>query len=215
MGIQLGENPWILIGLIFLEILFVVVPAFISSRIEKKHFRILLSEMGFQKNEDILIKIIAGLSVGIFFFSFGDFVVIFFRNLIIENLFGTGFIQEGQEGAITTMPVQPNLIQLTMIIILQIILIGPCEEAFFRGFLINKFRSRKNLKIRYLVIFSSILFALYHVPPFLVPLTTVITFFGYFFTFGILLALIFVYFDFSLIPCSIAHSFFNILLLLL
>ncbi|MFX0028880.1 MAG: CPBP family intramembrane glutamic endopeptidase [Candidatus Hermodarchaeota archaeon] len=212
MVVQLGDNPWILIGLTFLEILFVAVPALISSRIEKKNFRILLSEMGFQKNEDILIKVIAGLSVGVLFFSFGDFVIILFRNVIIENFFGSEFIQEGQEGVVTTTPVQPTIIQLTILIMLQIVLVGPCEEAFFRGFLINKFKEK--VKITYSIIISSIFFTLYHVPPFIVPLTTVITFFGYFFTLGILLALIFVYFDFSLIPCSIAHSFFNILLFL-
>ncbi|MFX1426838.1 MAG: type II CAAX prenyl endopeptidase Rce1 family protein, partial [Promethearchaeota archaeon] len=176
MVIQLGDNPWILIGLTFLEILFVAVPALISSRIEKKNFRILLSEMGFQKNEDILIKVIAGLSVGVLFFSFGDFVIILFRNVIIENFFGSEFIQEGQEGVVTTTPVQPTIIQLTILIMLQIVLVGPCEEAFFRGFLINKFKEK--VKITYSIIISSIFFTLYHVPPFIVPLTTVITFFG-------------------------------------
>ncbi|MFX1427840.1 MAG: CPBP family intramembrane glutamic endopeptidase, partial [Promethearchaeota archaeon] len=102
--------------------------------------------------------------------------------------------------------------QLAILIMLQIVLVGPCEEAFFRVFLINKFKEK--VKITYSIIISSIFFTLYHVPPFIVPFTTVITFFGYFFTLGILLALIFVYFDFSLIPCSIAHSFFNILLFL-
>ncbi|MCK4286193.1 MAG: hypothetical protein KAX18_08315, partial [Candidatus Lokiarchaeota archaeon] len=71
---QLGENPWVLIGLIFLEILLIFVPAVISSKIEKKTFKQLLSEMGFQKNEEIFIKIIAGLSIGILFFFLGDFL---------------------------------------------------------------------------------------------------------------------------------------------
>ena len=68
MAIQLGENPWILIGLIFLEILFVIIPAYISSKIERKTFKTLLFEMGFQKNDDVLIKVIAGLSIGVIFF---------------------------------------------------------------------------------------------------------------------------------------------------
>ena len=213
MVVKLGEDPWLLIGLIFLEILFVVTPAYICSKIEKKHFRELLSEMGFQRNEDVFIKIIAGVSIGVIFFFFGDLVIIFFRNIVIANIFGTGFIQEGQEGAITTMPIQPNFSQIIILILLQIIIIGPCEEAFFRGFLINKIRS--NIKLTYSILISSVLFTFYHVPPFLVPLPTVITFFGYYFTFGLLLALIFIYFDNSLIPCSIAHSSFNILLLLI
>ncbi|MBY8989873.1 MAG: CPBP family intramembrane metalloprotease [Candidatus Lokiarchaeota archaeon] len=213
MVVQLGKNPWLLIGLIFIEALFVLAPAFISSKIEKKSFKELLSEMGFRKNEDIYIKIIVGLNIGIIFFFFGDLLILFIRNIIIENIFGSRFIQEGQEGAITTMPIQPNVIQIIILILLQIIIIGPCEEAFFRGFLINKIKS--NVKIPYLITISSIIFAFYHVPPFLVPLTTIITYFGYYFIFGVLLALIFIYFDYSLIPCTITHSLFNILLLLI
>ncbi|MFX1345478.1 MAG: CPBP family intramembrane glutamic endopeptidase [Promethearchaeota archaeon] len=213
MTIQLGENPWILIGLIFLELLFIIIPAYISSKIEKKSFKTLIFEMGFQKNNDILLKIVAGLSIGVIFFFFGNFILIFFEQIIIENLLGAKFIAAGQEGAINTTPIQPNLIQIIILLILQIIIIGPCEEAFFRGFIIKKLNSK--VKIVYSVIISSILFSLYHVPPFLVPLPTTITYFGYYFVFGILLASIFILFDYSLIPCSISHSSLNVLLLLL
>ena len=212
MTIQLGENPWILIGLIFLEILFVIIPAYISSKIEKKPFKKLLFEMGFQKNDDILIQIIAGLSIGVIFFSFGNFILIFFRHIVIENLFGTKFIAEGQEGVISTIPFQPNIVQIIILVILQIIIIGPCEEAFFRGFIIKKLNVK--MKIAYSVIISSILFSLYHVPPFLVPVATTITYFCYYFVFGVLLASIFIFFEYSLIPCSISHSCLNVLLLL-
>lgn len=213
MTIQLGENPWILIGLIFLEILFVIIPAYISSKIEKKTFKNLLFEMGFRKNNDILIKIIAGLSIGVIFFSFGNFILIFFRHIVTENLFGTKFIAEGQEGVISTLPIQPNMVQIIILVILQIIIIGPCEEAFFRGFIIKKLNAK--MKIAYSVIISSILFSFYHVPPFLVPLPTTITYFGYYIAFGVLLASVFIFFEYSLIPCSISHSCLNILLLLL
>ncbi len=209
---QLGENPWVLIGLTFLEMFFIIVPAAISSKIEKKTFKQLLSEMGFQKNEEIFIKIIAGLSIGLLFFFLGDFLIIFFRNVVVENLFSTRFIEEGQQGVISTAPIQPNLIQLSILIILQIIIVGPCEEAFFRAFIIKKIKTR--IKIAYSVVISSIFFAFYHVPPFLVPIPTIITFFGYYFIFGVLLAFIFVYFNYSIIPSSVAHFCFNILLLL-
>ncbi|MFW9940908.1 MAG: CPBP family intramembrane glutamic endopeptidase [Candidatus Thorarchaeota archaeon] len=213
MTIELGEKPWILIGLIFLELLFIIIPAYISSKIEKKSFKTLIFEMGFQKNNDILLKIVAGLSIGVIFFFFGNFIIIFFEQIIIENLLGAKFIAAGQEGVINTSPIQPNLIQIIILLILQIIIIGPCEEAFFRGFIIKKLNSK--VKIVYSVIISSILFSLYHVPPFLVPLPTTITYFGYYFVFGILLASIFIFFDYSLIPCSISHSSLNVLLLLL
>ena len=213
MTIQLGENPWILIGLIFFELLFIVLPALISSRLEKKSFTDVIREMGFQKNEDLFLKLISGLGFGILFFFLGSYIIIFFRDIISANLFGAEFVKQAQEGVISTTPIQPNLLQLTVLIILQIIIIGPCEEGFFRGFLIKKCQAK--LKLFYSIIISSICFTIYHVPPFLVPVTTMITFFGYYFTFGLVLSLIFVYFDYSIIPCSIAHSCFNILLLVI
>ncbi|MFX1456594.1 MAG: CPBP family intramembrane glutamic endopeptidase [Promethearchaeota archaeon] len=210
---QLGENSWILITLIFLEILLVFVPAFISSKIEKKKIVDSLSEMGFEKNEDVLIKIIAGLSTGVLLFFLGNFLIYVFRNVLIETLFGSGFVEQGQQGAIITTPIQPNIIQISVIIILQIIIVGPSEEAFFRVFIIKKLQVK--IKTRYSIIISSIIFALYHVPPFIVPFSTIVTFFGYYFTLGILLALISLWFNHSLIPNSIAHSCFNILILLI
>jgi membrane protease YdiL (CAAX protease family) len=137
----------------------------------------------------------------------------FFRNLIVENLFGTAFIEQGQEGVISTSPIQPDIFQLSILIILQIIIIGPCEEAFFRVFIIKKFQVK--IKLVYSVIISSTFFAFYHVPPIIVPVATIMTFFGYYFILGVFLALIFLYFNNSLIPCSVAHSCFNILILLI
>ncbi len=213
MVVQLGENPWILIGLTFLETLFVIVPTLISSKLEKKSFRNTLKDMGFEKNKDLIIKILSGLSVGILLFFSSTYIIIFLRDIVINNIFGYKFVEQGQEGVISTSPIQPNFVQLTILVILQLIIIGPCEEAFFRGFLIKKIKTK--LKVVYSIIIASIIFTLYHVPPFLVPLTTIITFFGYYFVLGLVLSLIFMYFGESIIPCSIAHSFFNILVLLI
>ena len=77
MSIQLGENSWILIGIMFLEVLLIVIPALIFSKLKKKSFRYELREMGFQKNEDILIKIISGLGFGILFFFISNYLIFF------------------------------------------------------------------------------------------------------------------------------------------
>ncbi|MHA1292966.1 MAG: lysostaphin resistance A-like protein [Promethearchaeota archaeon] len=217
MTTNLGENPWILILLTFLELLLVLIPAFIAGKVEKKSFKEELNEMGFCKNTAPFIKnlhkIISGLLIGFIFFLIGGFIIIFFKYFIVENIFGASFVKEGEQGAIKTDPIQPTILQIIIIIILQVIIVGICEEAFFRGFIIKKCEKKMNLI--YAVLFSSICFAFYHIPPFLVPLKTIITYFGYFFTFGILLALVYLYFDYSLIPCVVAHSFFNILILIL
>ena len=216
MPIQLGEDPLILIALIFLELLLILIPALIAGKIEHKSVKEELNEMGFQKRNyplnRILIEVFAGLGVGLFFFLISGYILFFFRNIIVENLFGTIFIKQGQEGSISSEPLQPTLIQLIIIIILQIIIVGPCEEGFFRGFVIKKYESKMRTIIAVLI--SSIFFSFYHVPPILVPLETIITYFGYYFIFGILLALLFKCFNNSLIPCTVAHCFFNILIIL-
>ncbi|MGQ4873233.1 MAG: CPBP family glutamic-type intramembrane protease [Promethearchaeia archaeon] len=182
---NLGENPWILIGFMFLELLFIIIPVKISTIVEKKRFLDILKEIGFKyKNEHYLkkiLKIFAGISLGFFFYFIGGYIIFFFRNIIIENIFGTTFIKTGEKGAIETSPVKPNIIQLVIIIILEFLLVAICEEAFFRGFLLTKLANK--IKKYYATIISSIFFAIYHVPPFLVPIATIITFFGYFFFF--------------------------------
>ncbi|MHA1148779.1 MAG: CPBP family intramembrane glutamic endopeptidase [Promethearchaeota archaeon] len=217
MAIELGADPWKLILIMLLELLFILLPAIIAGKIERRSFKEELKEMGLRKNDDSLIKnlikIGMGLSIGTLLFVISGYIIYFFKILIVENLFGTEFVKEGERGAIHTRPIQPNVIQIIIIIILQVLLVGICEETFFRGFILNKFKYK--IKQIYAVLISSISFTLYHIPPFLVPLRTIITYFGYFFTFGILLCIVFYLFDHSLIPCITAHAFFNILILLI
>ncbi len=216
MAIILGENSWILISLIFLELLLIIIPVLIAAKIESKSFKEELILIGFRRNRDRFtknfIKILAGLAFGVSFFLIGGYILFFFRNIIVENMFGTNFIRQGKEGSIRTDPIKPSLIQLIILILLQIFIIGPCEEGFFRGFIIKKCENK--VKCVYAIIFSSICFSIYHVPPFLVPITTLIVFFGYYFIFGILLSIIFKIFNDSLIPSSVAHSLFNILIII-
>ncbi len=215
MAINLGKDPSFLIAITFFEIFLILIPALIASKIEKTPIINEFKEMGFQLKRNSLknftLKIFLGLLIGILFFFFSSFVVSI-SNFIVQILFGTQFVEQGVENAITTEPFNPTITQLIIIITIQIIIVGPCEEGFFRGFIIKK--SQKKMKLIYSVILSAFIFAIYHVPPFLVPVSTIITFFGYFFTLGTLLALTFLFFKNSLLPSSIAHSMFNILILI-
>lgn len=217
MTLQLGENPWFLILLTFLELLLILIPAVFASKIEKKSFKEELIEMGFRKSAESLkmmfIKIISGLIFGFFFFLINGYILFFFRDLIFGKLFGNAFVTCSKEGSINTKPIKPSLIQIIIIVILLIVIVGPCEEGFFRGFIIEK--CNKKIKKIYSILISSVCFAIFHLPPFLVPPTTFIVLFGYYFTFGIILALIYIIFDNSLIPCTIAHATFNVLIFLL
>ncbi len=216
MAIELGANPWILIGLMFLELLFILIPVSIASKVENTSIKDEIIFMGFQKNEDPIkkniMKVLAGICLGIVFFLISGYIMFFFRNIIIKNLFDPQFVKEGEEGSINTTPIEPNLLQIIIIITLHIILVGICEEAFFRGFFIKK--CERKVKTFSAILLSSVCFAFYHTPPFLVPITTIITYFGYYFIFGVLLSIIFKVFNYSLIPCTIAHGLFNALILI-
>jgi len=216
MAIDLGKDPIVLISLSFLEILLILIPALIASKVEKKSLGEELKEMGFQRKQTtfkkMVLKVIFGLIIGTIFFFVSSYIIFFFVNFIVRILFGAQFVEEGINNAISTTPVNPTIIQLIIFIIIHILIIAPCEEGFFRGFLIKK--SCKKMKLIYSIIFSSVIFSLYHVPPFIVPLSTILTFFGYYFFFGIFLSLTFIISKNSLLPSSIAHFTLNTLILL-
>jgi len=216
MAIDLGKDPTVLISLSFLEILLILIPALIASKVEKKPFLAELKEMGFQKRpttlRKMLLKVVLGFLIGIIFFFISSFIISFFVKYIVQILFGAQFVEEGINNAISTTPISPTIIQLIVLVAIQVVIVAPCEEGFFRGFIIKK--SQKKMKLLYSIIFSSFIFTFYHVPPLLVPISTIVTFFGYYFSFGILLSLTFVLFKNSLLPSSIAHFTLNILILL-
>ncbi|MFX0071969.1 MAG: lysostaphin resistance A-like protein [Candidatus Hermodarchaeota archaeon] len=216
MTIDLGRNPWILICLMFLEILLIIIPAFISSKIENTSVLQELKKMGLTiRSNSLTIKlerIFIGICLGILFFVMSSYLLYFFKDIVIKNILGKEFLKQAERNAINTQPIEPLLIQLVIIIILQVLIIALCEEAFFRGFLIQKLELK--LKPSYSILLSSCCFSIYHIPPFLVPLYTIVVFFGYYFTFGVLLSLIFKFFKNSLLPCILSHGLFNVLILL-
>jgi len=216
--ISLGLNPDILIIIIFLELLLIIVPAFITYIITKKKFLEEIKDMGFKKDEDFswklfFEKVIFGIILGIILFIISGYLIYIFKNIIVESIFGNEFVLIGENNAINTTPINPNIIQLIIIIILQVIILSPCEEGFFRGFIIKKCEIK--IKRSYALLISSISFTFYHVPPFLVPISTIITYFGYYCMIGIILSLVYIYTNYSLVVCCVAHSFFNILIILI
>ena len=216
MVLELGQNPWILISITFLELLLIFIPALIASKVEKNTFKEEIIEMGFEKKDDTLIfllfKIFSGFVLGITFFLIGGYIIFFFKDIVIHFLFGNSFVQAGEEGAISTSPINADPLQILIMIILQLVIVAPCEEGFFRGFIIKK--SEQKLKTPWAVIMASTFFAFFHTPPCFVSISTIISYFGYYFTFGVLLDLVFKFFDDSLIPCLVAHAFFNILIII-
>jgi membrane protease YdiL (CAAX protease family) len=215
--IQLGENPWVLILLSTLEVLLLIIPIFLSSRVSqttlKQELHLIGMEISLSYHKKKLAKATIGVAIGAGLVLLSPYILYFYRDLVIASVFHEEFVTEGIENAINTQPLTPNLLQLVILVLIQFFIIGPCEEGFFRGFVTIKLKGR--LKLRYTMLVSSTLFALFHVPPFIVPLSTIISYFGYYFVIGFILAIVYVYSNFSLLPGSLAHSFFNFLILLI
>ncbi|MHA1670863.1 MAG: lysostaphin resistance A-like protein [Promethearchaeota archaeon] len=216
MTINLGANPSILILFITLEILLVIIPNLIASHAEKKSFKEELIEMGFNLlNYNIkkgILLISQGIIMGLFFYFIGGWIFFFFVNIVIKNVMGTVFVENAINSAINVDPMNPQIIELVFIIVLQVLIIGPCEEGFFRGFILKKIKNKSNFLLA--LIISSLCFTIYHIPPILLPISTIITFFGYYFTFGLLFGGLYRINKESLLPNIIAHSLFNILVLI-
>ena len=215
MVISLGQDPWILISLTFLELLFLLIPPLIAAKIEQTSMKEQLEFMGIQKPTNGLLRNLLegffGICMGMALYLVGGYISLFYK-LIIVILLGAEFLQSAEGGAISTQPLKPSIIQLIIIVLLQFFVVALSEEAFFRGFLIKKLQYKFRTGLS--VIISSILFALYHTPPFIVPISTIISFFGFYFTFGILLSLLFIGFNQSLIPVIMSHAIYNILVFL-
>jgi hypothetical protein len=129
MAINLGKDPSLLIIITFFEIFLILIPALIASKIGKRPIIEEFKEMGFQLKTNSLknfsLKIFLGLLIGTLLFFFSNFVFYFFKNFIVQTLFGTQFVEQGVENTITTEPFNPTFTQLIIIITIQIIIVGP------------------------------------------------------------------------------------------
>ena len=200
-----------------LEILFILIPILLSSRISKTTIKHELHQIGlkinFSNTKIKLVKISLGIIIGLGLVILSIFILYLSRDIVVAFFFTEEFINEGTENAINTQLINPNFLQIIIFVIIQFLIIGPCEESFFRGFIIVKLKGK--IRFSYTIILSSLLFTLFHVPPFIVPISTIISYFIYYFTIGIILSLVFRYSNFSLLPGSVAHSVFNFIIILL
>ena len=89
MPIQLGENFWILVILMSLELFLIIFPVLISAKLEKKSLKEEFKEIGFFREAKstymTCLKIILGIDIGIFLYLFSGFLMFVYRNILIES----------------------------------------------------------------------------------------------------------------------------------
>jgi len=216
MGLDVASSA----GAFFLfsaaELIFVAIPMIVF-KIQKKDLkyefrhRIIPDEMHHRNKWLRLADIIFGILFGVFFYFFGGLLSSTIRKVII-NIMGQEFYETASAGSVNTTPPPPPpdpLIIWTLIIVGVIVIfvtVAFAEEFCFRGVLLKEFNHKNKV---FGVILSSTLFMLFHVMPGIVPWSTFLTFWLYYFAFGVLLSLITIFQKGDLIVSIVAHGTFN------
>jgi len=216
MGLDVASSA----GAFFLfsaaELIFIAIPMIVF-KIQKKDLkyefrhRIIPDEMLHRKGWLRLADIIFGILFGVFFYFFGGLLSSTIRKVIIL-IMGEDFYNTASEGSVNTTPPPPPpdpLIIWTLIIvgvIVIFVIVAFAEEFCFRGVLLKEFNHKNKV---FGVILSSFLFMLFHLMPGIVPWSTFLTFWLYYFSFGVLLSLITIFQKGDLIVAIFAHGTFN------
>ena len=218
MGLDLASSA----GAFFLfsaaELIFIAIPLIVF-KLQKKDLkyefrhRIIPNEMLHRNFWFRLADIIMGIFIGVFFYYFGGLLAFTIKKIVIEN-YGQEYYDTASEGSVNTTPPPPSpetepLIIWTLIIVGVIVIfvtVAFAEEFCFRGVLLKEFNHKNKV---FGVILSSVLFMMFHVMPGIVPWSTFLTFWLYYFSFGVLLSLVTLFQKGDLIVSIVAHGTFN------
>jgi membrane protease YdiL (CAAX protease family) len=155
-----------------------------------------------------LIDIGIGVAFGYAFIYIGNYLTwIIYR--IVVAIFGPEFYQTGSGGSVNVTPPSLSLFELILSCIIMFVLVGFSEEFCFRGVILKQIQKKHKF---WAVVGSSAVFMIYHVFPGIVPIQTLATFWLYYFTFGVMLALITIIQKGDLLTAIIAHGTFNSIL---
>ncbi|HMF33783.1 MAG TPA: CPBP family intramembrane glutamic endopeptidase [Candidatus Lokiarchaeia archaeon] len=150
-----------------------------------------------------------GVGIGLFFLANGIAIV---AQAAVVAVAGATVYQAAQAGAVGVTPPSFSLAGLVLAITGQFLLVGLCEEFFFRGVL---FRDLFPNRVKLGGVISAAVFGLYHVFPGIVPWSTFFVNFPYYFAVGLLLALFAWSRHFNLVANIVAHGTFNTIIFLL
>jgi membrane protease YdiL (CAAX protease family) len=217
MALDIAPDFWSFIFFCFLEIIFIILPMIIF-KLQKKDLKYEFKHRIVPEKKSFCIRIFhifIGLVVGVGFYFIGGYLAAFIRSIVIEDK-GVEYYEEATEGSVNTTPPPPSPVDFNRIyfelifgIVVMFLLVAFSEEFCFRG-VIFKELNHKSKVLGYLL--SSFMFMIYHVFPGIVPWETFLTFWLYYFSFGILLAGITHWQKGDLIIAIVAHGAFNSIL---
>ncbi|MHA1672139.1 MAG: lysostaphin resistance A-like protein [Promethearchaeota archaeon] len=198
------------------EIIFILIPLLIFKlqkkdlRYEFRH-RIVPNEQLKRKTSLRIVDVLIGFGIGFGFYFLGSLMTTLNRTIIILWN-GEDYYQSASAGSVNTTPPPPppDPLIIWCLIVIGVILffttVAVSEEFCFRGVIMKEIGHKSKF---WAVIISGAFFMLYHVFPGIVPWATFLTFWSYYFIFGVLLALITIYRKGDLIIPIIAHGTLN------
>ncbi len=216
MGLDVASSAGVFFLFSAAELIFIAIPMIVF-RIQKKDLkyefrhRIIPNEMLDRNFWFRILDILIGIFIGVFFFYFGGLLAFTIKKVVVDTK-GDEYYDTASEGSVNTTPPPPPpnpLIIWTLIIVGIIVIfitVAFAEEFCFRGVLLKELNHKNKF---FGVIFSSALFMLFHVFPGIVPWSTFVTFWLYYFAFGVLLSLITLIQKGDLIVSIVAHGTFN------
>lgn len=213
MTLDLARSSIMFFLVSLLELIFIAIPLIVF-KFQKKdlkyefRFRIIPESRSVKRR---LLDIVMGLLLGVGFLFVGSYVAFFIRQLVIYFM-GESFYSSASAGSVNTSPPSLQVWELVLSVAVMYCLVGLSEEYCFRGVLFKEM-GKKSALLGW--VGSSLLFSLYHVFPGIVPFSTFLTFWFYYFLFGILLAAITYVQKGDLITAIIAHGTFNSILWIL
>lgn len=203
-----SKQFWIFLGLSCLEFIFLIGPSIYYKLVRKENLQTSLLLRSFPQKRSFLSRmgdILVGIAAGIFL-SFLAQGLIYGTYYSIIGLFGEDFYTTASSGSIDVFPDAFSIGEVICIILVNFLIIGICEEYFFRGVL---FAELKKVLKNWSYVINGVIFALYHVFPGIVPIQTTITYFLYYFILAILLSVLLKNQYNDLLSNIIAHGVFN------
>ncbi|WP_457557637.1 CPBP family intramembrane glutamic endopeptidase [Candidatus Harpocratesius sp.] len=219
MGLDLAQNVFSFFIFCIIELLFILIPMLVFKfqkkdlKYEFRH-RIIPNERLHRSWKLRVADILSGVTLGVLFYYIGSFMAKTIRKIIIQ-LKGEDFYHTATSGAVNTTPPPPppNPLLIWAIIVVGVVLmyitVALSEEFCYRGVILKEIGHKSKF---WALILSSAIFMIYHVFPGIVPWATFLTFWSYYFIFGLLLGGVTLFQKGDLIISIIAHGTFNSIL---
>ncbi len=212
------SNPFFLVFTMLVTYVLLIFPLWYAGKyLQNPKLKNRLTILGFTSKDYELKGIFKEILIGLAFAGTGILLVAgasISIELILRYIFGVSIMQEGHSSDTEVIITGMDILVLILMIIMMILVVGPAEEACFRGFMmkgLNRTLGKKGGLFLTAFIFASLHLVgliIYIFNPIVMLILFVLLFVPYF-AISIMLGLLFNWRDENLIACIICHGVYN------